>query len=145
MELDQVVYEYGKLQLNFVACQRQNALLAQQLAGVNKQNAALTTDNGKASKRISRMEKFLASNRIAGGEDALSAFTTLNEQLDAEEKAAAEAAKANEKPDDPPATGIAAASQTAAGKLRAVPAPPRPANPAAEPPDGQNVPSPEKS
>ena len=136
MELDQVVYEYGKLQLNFVACQRQAAGLAQQLAGVNKQNAALTVDNGKAGKQIARMEKFLAANRLPGGEDALSAFKTHSAALDAEEKAAADAAaKTNEQPGDPPATGIAAASQSAAGKLRAVPAPPRPATePTPEPP-----------
>ena len=51
-ELDQVVYEYGKLHLNFVACQRQNALLATQLA--------------QANKRIAELEKGNASQTTAG-------------------------------------------------------------------------------
>ena len=56
MELDQVVFEYGRLQLNFVACQRQNTLLGTQLAQLNKGNAAITKDLGKALARVTQLE-----------------------------------------------------------------------------------------
>ena len=63
MELDQVVYEYGKLQLNFVACQRQNALLGTQLAQMNKVNVALTTDKGKALARVAQLSDFITREK----------------------------------------------------------------------------------
>ena len=56
MEVDQVVYEYGKLHLNFVACQRQNVQLATALSTANKNIAALTTDKGKALARVTQLE-----------------------------------------------------------------------------------------
>ena len=64
MEVDQVVYEYGKLHLNFVGCQRQNTLLATQLAQVNKNVAALTTDKGKALTRVTQLESALRAANI---------------------------------------------------------------------------------
>jgi hypothetical protein len=57
MELDQVVYEYGKLQLNFVACQRQNTSLATQLALANKQVSVLTKERQISVARVAQLEK----------------------------------------------------------------------------------------
>ena len=64
MEIDQVVYEYGKLQLNFVSCQRQNALLGTNLAQTNKVNAQLTADRQKAVARVAQLEKFITDMKL---------------------------------------------------------------------------------
>ena len=64
MELDQVVFEYGRLQLNFVACQRQNTLLGTQLAQVNKGNAAITKDLGKALARVTQLEAEISQHGL---------------------------------------------------------------------------------
>lgn len=44
MQLEQVVFEYGQLHLNFVAAQRMNQQLSQQLSDANKEIAALKKD-----------------------------------------------------------------------------------------------------
>ena len=64
MELDQVVFEYGRLQLNFVACQRQNTLLGTQLAQLNKGNAAITKDLGKALARVAQLEALIGASGV---------------------------------------------------------------------------------
>ena len=61
MELDQVVFEYGRLQLNFVACQRQATMLATQLAQTNKNVATLNEDKGKALARVTQLETYLTT------------------------------------------------------------------------------------
>jgi hypothetical protein len=115
MELDQVVFEYGKLQLNFVACQRQNATLAQQLAAMNKQVFHLTKERQTAVARVSQLEKAWPTSI-----DPLPEVPTDPEP--AKDAAAGDALNQKEaKPDDSPATGIQAAAQTSAGKIRAVP------------------------
>ena len=65
MELDQVVFEYGRLQLNFVACQRQNTLLSTQLAQLNKGNAAITKDLGKALARVTQLEAEMSQHGLS--------------------------------------------------------------------------------
>ena len=65
MELDQVVSEYGRLQLNFVACQRQNTLLSTQLAQMNKANAAVTKDAGKALARVAQLEAEMSQHGLS--------------------------------------------------------------------------------
>ena len=65
MEVDQVVYEYGKLHLNFVGCQRQATLLATQLAQANKTVAALTDDKGKVLARVAQLEEFVRENNLS--------------------------------------------------------------------------------
>ena len=64
MELDQVVFEYGRLQLNFVACQRQATLLSTQLAHLNKGNAAITKDLGKALARVTQLEAEISQHGL---------------------------------------------------------------------------------
>jgi hypothetical protein len=63
MEVDQVVYEYGKLHLNFVACQRSNAMLATQLAQANKNIATITADANKSAGRIAQLEAWAKEQR----------------------------------------------------------------------------------
>ena len=65
MEVNQVVFEYGKLHLNFVACQQQNVQLATALANANKTGATLTADKGKALARVTQLEVALKSAGLA--------------------------------------------------------------------------------
>lgn len=61
MEVNQVVFEYGKLHLNFVACQQQNVQLATALANANKTGATLTADKDKALARVTQLETYLTT------------------------------------------------------------------------------------
>jgi len=65
MEVDQVVYEYGKLHLNFVACQRSNAMLATQLAQANKNIATITADANKSAARLAQLSAWANEQNLA--------------------------------------------------------------------------------
>ena len=65
MELDQVVYEYGKLQLNFVACQRQATLLAQQVAAMNKTKFEVDQRLADTVLRVVQLEKVMVDHGLA--------------------------------------------------------------------------------
>ena len=115
MELDQVVYEYGKLQLNFVACQRQATLMATQLAQANKQIAALTKDKGKAEKRVTQLESEISLHGL-----------TLPEPIQDPEPAKGDATKAAVDAADSSGStdlGRGVMAQSAQGNIRTVPRP----------------------
>lgn len=55
MDTQAIVFEYGKLQLNYVAVTNQNAQLSQSLADANRESAQLLADLKAANEKIAAL------------------------------------------------------------------------------------------